>query len=95
MATPPWTSSPVYLQNEELGCFHFGPSLLQPGDRAHVHASWEKVERDEPAPPAWAVPFVPIGNLVSVCPACGCRVAEGAGAGVHCTEVDLGACGSY
>lgn len=87
-----WTSSPAYLQNEELGCFHFGPSLLQPGDRTHVHAGWKKVNRDGRAPPAWTVPFVPIGKAVSVCPDCVTQtVAEGAGAGVQRTEVDLGA----
>lgn len=29
----------AYLEDEKLSCLHFGPGLLQPGDRAHVHAS--------------------------------------------------------
>lgn len=37
--------SPValaHLEDEKLGRLHFGPGLLQPGDRAHVHAGWKR-----------------------------------------------------
>ena len=39
---PQQPSSLAYLEDEKLSCLHFGPSLLQPGDRAHVHASWKR-----------------------------------------------------
>lgn len=49
----------AYLKDEKLGCLHFGPGLLQPGDRAHVHAGWKREGRARGASLGCTVCLIP------------------------------------